>query len=123
MRDLEAYARTETAEIDSLIEEARQPVYLPSLDELNAMTTNMQMCMMADIERGREMLRRYLGEGIIKCGVDAEGPYADCDLGARILLAEAEAKRKPENYKTLEGGSALKDSAVFASSSGGGAIR
>ncbi|MDQ3301488.1 MAG: recombinase family protein [Myxococcota bacterium] len=123
MRDLEAYARTEKSEIASLTEEAREPIYLPSLDELNAMTTNMQMCMMADIERGREMLRRYLGEGIIKCGVDAQGAYADCELGAHILLAEAEARTKstkdPENYKTPGAGSGSKDSAVFASSSGG----
>ena len=58
MRSLGRHARTEKAEISSLVEEAREPIYLPSLDELNAMTTNMQMCMMADIERGREMLRK-----------------------------------------------------------------
>src|SRR4051794_28317566 len=58
----------------------------------------------------------YLSDGVIRCAVDDEGPYASCDLGAHILLSEV-AQRTSKNYKTLEGGSALKDSAVFASSS------
>ena len=59
----------------------------------------------------------------IRCEVDAQGAYADCELGAHILLAEAEARTKStkdaENYKIPGAGSGSKDSAVFASSSGG----
>ena len=62
-------------------------------------------------------------DGIIRCGVDAQGAYADCELGAHILLAEAEARTKStkdaENYKIPGAGSGSKDPAVFASSSGG----
>ncbi|MBS1120628.1 MAG: hypothetical protein H6Q90_2856 [Deltaproteobacteria bacterium] len=36
--------------------------------------------MMADVERGRAMLLRWLHEGIIKVGIEPEGPFATCDL-------------------------------------------
>ncbi len=71
MRDLEACARTEKDEIEHLIEESKKPVQLPSMGELAALATNLEACMLADVERGRAMLRRWLEGGIIKC---ATGP-------------------------------------------------
>ena len=38
MRDLEAYARTEKAEISALIEESREPIALPSIEDLIALS-------------------------------------------------------------------------------------
>ncbi|MEO8700257.1 MAG: hypothetical protein ABI867_09440 [Kofleriaceae bacterium] len=115
MRDLEAYARSEKAEIDVLIEESREPVALPSIEELIALSTNAKQLMESDLERGREMLRRYLADGTIKCAVDDEGPYATCDLGAHILLSDFGAR----NRRIPGSGSSSRDSQVFAQSSGG----
>lgn len=61
------------------------------------------------------MLRRYLADGTVKCGVDADGPYASCELGTHILLSDMQAR----NRRIPGGGSASRDSQVFASSSGG----
>lgn len=115
MRDLEAYARTEKAEIDALIEESRVPISLPSIDELIALSSDAKRLMETDVDRGREMLRRYLADGTIKCGVDSDGPYASCELGTHILLSDMQAR----NRRIPGGGSASRDSQVFASSSGG----
>jgi len=115
MRDLEAYARTEKAELDALVERSRQPISLPSLVELEAMATNLKACVMCDVDGGREMLRRYLEDGVVTCSVDEEGAFASCNLGARILLEEIEAR----NRRIPGVGSDSRDSQVFASSSGG----
>ncbi|MBS1120630.1 MAG: hypothetical protein H6Q90_2858 [Deltaproteobacteria bacterium] len=114
MHDLEAFARTEKEEIARLVEEARKPVYLPSLDELAALATNLEACMMADVERGRAMLLRWLHEGIIKVGIGPEGPYATCDLLPMIVLTDADTRKRK-----IPGGSTSKDFKLFASSSGG----
>ncbi|MDB4957054.1 MAG: hypothetical protein JWO36_4623 [Myxococcales bacterium] len=115
MRDLEAYARTEKAEIAELIEESRVPIALPSIDDLSALSQDARQLMNTDHERGRDMLRQYLEDGVIKCTVDEEGPYASCDLGAHILLSDFGAR----NRRIPGSGSSSRDSQVFASSSGG----
>lgn len=115
MRDLEAYARTEKAEISTLIEESREPIALPSIDDLIALSQDAKKLMDTDVDRGREMLRRYLADGTIKCGVDADGPFASCELGAHILLGDMQAR----NRRIPGVGSDSRDSQVFANSSGG----
>lgn len=48
-------------------------------------------------------------------GLDEDGPYADCELGAHILLSDFGAR----NRRIPGSGSSSRDSQVFASSSGG----
>lgn len=115
MRDLEAYARTEKAEIEALIDESREPIALPSIEELIALSTDAKQMMETDVDRGREALRRFLADGTIKCAVDEDGPYAECDFGAHILLSDMAAR----NRRIPGVGSDSRDSQVFAKSSGG----
>ncbi len=115
MRDLEAYARTEKAEISALIEESREPIALPSIDELVALSQDAKKLMGSDVERGREMLRRYLSDNVIRCTLGPDGPYASCELGAHILLSDILAR----NRRIPGSNSSPRDSQVFAKSSGG----
>ena len=115
MRDLEAYARTEKAEIAALIEESREPIALPSIEDLITLSQDAKKLMVTDVDRGREMLRRYLADGVIRCALDEDGPFASCELGAHILLSDMQAR----NRRIPGSGSSPRDSQVFAKSSGG----
>jgi phage baseplate assembly protein W len=84
MRDLEALRSHRERRDRELTEESRVPVALPSIDDLIALSQDVKRLMDTDVERGRKMLRRYLGDGTINCGVDAESPFASCELGAHI---------------------------------------
>ncbi len=115
MRDLEAYARTEKAEISGLVEESREPIALPSIEDLIALSQDAKKLMVTDVDRGREMLRRYLADGVIRCALDDDGPFASCNLGAHILLSDMQGR----NRRIPGSGSSPRDSQVFAKSSGG----
>ena len=73
MRDLEAYARSEKAELESLIEDSSRPGSAIGSRELIAVSTDAKQLMETEIDKGREMLRRYLADGVIRCAVDQEG--------------------------------------------------
>jgi len=47
-----------------------------------------------DVERGREMLRRYLADGVIRCAIGPDGLYASCEPGAHILLSDRQARNR-----------------------------
>jgi Recombinase zinc beta ribbon domain len=66
LRDLEAFARTEKAEIAALVQAASEPLRLPSLDELIAEARNLDRWLGESPEAGREKLRAILKDGVIR---------------------------------------------------------
>ena len=72
LRDLEAFTRQERA---ALTEEAsREPLRLPSIDEVCARVADLDARLAQDPEAGREQLRRWLKDGSIRIGPAKDDP-------------------------------------------------
>ena len=56
LRDMEAHAKAERANLDRLIQESREPLRLPSIDELTNLAFNLEDRLMEDPVTGRVQL-------------------------------------------------------------------
>ncbi len=73
LRDLEAFARNEKAEISALVQSAQEPLRLPSFDELIAEVGDLNRWLGEVPEVGREKLRSVLKDGTIQLDTTADG--------------------------------------------------
>jgi hypothetical protein len=100
LRDMETYARAEKATAEQLLKQAQEPLRLPSLDEIAALSLQLDR-LNDDPRAGRQQLLRWLKDGklVVTLGPDGK-PYAKGELIPFTILAEAE-NTKPSS--SLEG--------------------
>ena len=103
LRDLETYARAEKATVAMLLEQAQEPLRLPSADEIVSLAYDLNERLMDDPQAGREQLIRWLKDGTLRVSEAPDGKtYARGDLLPLVILAEAklaEAENtKPGNH-------------------------
>lgn len=114
MRDLEAFARTEKAEIAALLQAASEPLRLPSIDELVTEVRNLDRWLGESPEAAREKLRAILKDGVIRLDSKDDMGEASASILPAPLVFSVGRKRE-----TLEGGRAFKGSALLGLRSGG----
>ena len=115
LRDLEAFARTEKAEIAALIQAAQEPLRLPSIEEVVAQVRDLDRWLTESPEAGREQLRALLKDGAIPLDTTPDRQAkATISLMPEPLFFSVNRKRE-----TPGGGSDSKGSAWFACRSGG----
>ena len=73
LRDHETFAKQEREAIEQLEDEARMPIRLPSIDEVEAQVLQLDARLKQDPESAREQLRRWLKDGSIKLGPREDG--------------------------------------------------
>ena len=69
LRDLETNALAEKATVAKLIEEAQEPVKLPSIDEITRLAFNLEKTLNVDPQAGREQLIRWLKDGCLRVSI------------------------------------------------------
>jgi site-specific DNA recombinase len=95
LRDLEAFARTEKAEIAALVQAAQEPLRLPSIDEVTTQVRDLDRWLTESPETGREQLRALLEEGTIRLDTTADGrAMATISLVPEPLFFAANRKRE-----------------------------
>jgi hypothetical protein len=126
LRDLEAFARSEKAELADLAAQANRPLRLPSIEEVTALATDLGARLGDDVEIGREMLRRWLHEGTIRIDPSDEGPVATTSLLPMRVLLDSSGRsrrdhggRKDGRKRKITEGSALSDLQLLTHRSGG----
>jgi len=72
----------------------------------------------SDVDRGRDMLRRYLKDGTIQCSLDDEGPTQAASPRLTSFLSDFSSR----NRRIPGVGRDSRDSQVFARSSGGSLV-
>jgi hypothetical protein len=92
LRDLEAFARAEKAALAELAQEANRPLRLPSIEEVTALATDLEVRLTEDPELGREALRRWLHEGRIVVDEGPDGPTAQGELLPLMVLVDGSEK-------------------------------
>ncbi len=73
LHDLETFAKQERAAIAEIEQSVRQPLRLPSIDEVEAQVRQLDERLKQDPEAAREQLRRWLKDGSIKLGPREDG--------------------------------------------------
>ncbi len=86
-----------------LLEQAQEPLRLPSADEIVSLAYDLNKRVMEDPQAGREQLIRWLKDGTLRVSEAPDGKtYARGDLLPLVILAEAklaEAENtKPGNH-------------------------
>ena len=100
LRDMETYVRAEKATVEQLVKQAQQPLRLPSLDEIAALSLQLDR-LNDDPRAGRTQLLRWLKDGKLRVTLGPDWkPYAKGELVPFTILAEAE-NTKPSS--SLEG--------------------
>lgn len=66
LRDMEAHAEAERADLDRLTQESREPLRLPSIDELTNLAFDQEDRLMEDSVAGRVQLQRWLKDEQIR---------------------------------------------------------
>ena len=98
LRDLEAQAKSDRAAVERLRHEAQEPLRLPSLDEIGAMVTDLEVRLGDDLDNDRARLRRWHRDGEIRIVRTAEGIFAKGTLLPCSILLD----RGPEKGKRLD---------------------
>src|SRR5688572_1096669 len=107
LRDLEQFAKQEREAIAAIEDAAREPLRLPSIEEVEAQVRQLDARLQQDPESAREQLRRWLRDGSIRIGpredgaIVAEGallPLAVIDDGTR-----RPKKNLPETTSMISG--------------------
>lgn len=113
LRDLEAFTRTEKAEIAALVQAANEPLRLPSIDELVAEVRNLDRWLGESAEVGREKLRAILKDGVIRLDTTSEtmAEATATILPAPIVFSVGRKRETP--------GVASRDFALLGCRSGG----
>jgi site-specific DNA recombinase len=107
LRDLEAFARSEKAALAELAQEASRPLRLPSIDEVNALATDLEARLSEDVEEGREALRRWMHEGRILVDQGPDGPTAQGELLPLMVLIDGAEKAATKSRNGAAGGRKL----------------
>jgi site-specific DNA recombinase len=89
--DLEKYVLAEKATVSKLLDEAREPLRLPSVDEVASRAYELDARLSQDPQGGRARLIRWLRDGKLTVETGPDGkPYARGALLPLTILAEAE---------------------------------
>lgn len=98
LKDLETYVRAEKATVAKLLEDAQEPLHLPSIDEISSLAFELDHRFQQNPEAGRAQLGRWLRDGSLRVVVGEDGKqYAKGALIPLTILAEAE-NTKPGNH-------------------------
>lgn len=73
LHDLETFTRQEREALAELDRASHEPLRLPSIDEVCAQVAELDARLAQDPEAGREQLRRWLKDGVIRIGPDKDG--------------------------------------------------
>ena len=96
LRDLEAAAKSERAAIDRLAQAAKEPLRLPSIEEVVGMAKDLEARAAQDPIGARAQLQRWHKGGTIRVGRDKAGQIvAQGELLSLVILSE----RMPETSK------------------------
>ena len=94
-RDFEAQAASERGAVAELRARAGAPIRLPAIDELTRRVQGLNALFAEDgVERGREVLRRYLRGGAIRCVPEGERYMARAELLPLAMLLDGPQYQK-----------------------------
>lgn len=123
MLELEVAKAHEEGELDAFIKASYAPKWqLPAVKEIEALMTNLDRQLTANVDLGRAMLRRWLNDGLIKLEETSEGEVvASIELLPGRIVIEAPVGPRNRKGKSPEGGRDLRANPVISleKSSGG----
>jgi site-specific DNA recombinase len=94
LRDLEAFARQERAALAELEQASREPLRLPSIDEVCAQVADLDARLAQDPEAGREQLRRWLKDGSIRIGPAKDGSIvAEGEILPLVVISDGGGRK------------------------------
>ncbi len=96
LRDLEAFTTQEREAIAGLEQAAREPLRLPSIEEVEAQVIQLDARLKQDPESAREQLRRWLKEGTIRVGPREDG--AIVAEGSLLPLRVIDDGQRPKRH-------------------------
>jgi site-specific DNA recombinase len=97
LRDLEAFTRQERAALAELEQASREPLRLPSIDEVCAQVADLDARLAQDPEAGREQLRRWLKDGAIRIGPNKDGAIvAEGEILPLVVINDGAGRKR--NY-------------------------
>ena len=100
LHDLEIFADQERAAIAQLAQDSRQPLRLPSIDEVEARVRQLDQRLKQDPEGAREQLRRWIKDGSIRVGPREDGAIvAEGGLLPFVVISDCptEKSKTPRN--------------------------
>jgi len=98
LRDLEAAAKSERAEIDRLVRESKEPLRLPSIEEVTRLVFDLEARAKQDPIGVRAQLQRWHKSGVIRVRKRPDGVIeAQGDLLPLVILSETEDPKKPKH--------------------------
>jgi hypothetical protein len=98
LRELESYLRAEKATLAKLLDASVKPAQLPSAEEVERLTYDLDKRLAQDIEVGRAQLVRWLRTGNLRVSQESDGSvHAMGALNLRAVLADTE-KLKAANH-------------------------
>ncbi|MEO8842496.1 MAG: recombinase family protein [Kofleriaceae bacterium] len=98
LHDHEVFADQERAAIAALEEDARQPLYLPSIEEVEAQVIEMDDRLKQDPESAREQLRRWIKDGAIRVGPKDGAIVAEGSLLPLMVLDDGQTTKRPKRH-------------------------
>ena len=105
LQDHEVFAEQDRAEIAALEAESREPLYLPSIAEVEAQVIELDDRLKQDPEGAREQLRRWIKDGAIKVGPKDGWIVAEGDLLPLMVLDDGPRPKRhlPETSLKVSG--------------------
>jgi site-specific DNA recombinase len=107
LRDLEQFTKQEREAIAALEDTAREPLRLPSIDEVEAQVRQLDHRLQQEPEAAREQLRRWLKDGVIRTGPREDGAIvAEGALLPLMVIDDGTRRPKrhlPETASTISG--------------------
>ncbi|MCE9573707.1 MAG: hypothetical protein K8W52_11175 [Deltaproteobacteria bacterium] len=95
LRDLDAYAKDERAQIAALEAAAGEPLRLPSIDDVLAQVIDLDARLAHDPEAGRARLGRWLKDSAIRVGPSTTGEVvAEGDLLPLVVIDESGSRKR-----------------------------
>lgn len=100
LRDLEAGAKTERAEIERLVADSHQPLRLPSIEEITRMVFDLEARATLDPVKTRAQLQRWHKSSVIRVRKRPDGVVeAFGDLLPLAILSESNDSKDPKMSK------------------------
>ncbi len=98
LRDLEAGAKAERAGIDRLVQDSREPLRLPSIDEVTRMVFDLEARAATDPLKTRAQLQRWHKSGVIRVRKRPDGVVeAWGDLLPLAILSESQEPKRSKH--------------------------
>ena len=121
MLELEAAKAREEAELEAFIKASYAPKWqLPAVKEIEALMTNLDTQLNANVDLGRAMLRRWLNDGLIKIDETTDGEVvANIGLMPGHIVIEVPVRSRGRKEKSPEVGSDLRANPLISFGSGG----